>query len=89
MVVNGSGAKSTSEAIFEVKTFTACKSRYNFNNTAINHAADCRTKSVVSEYTSRFQNLDKHCAPDVVGDVTVELQDPLNLLRISSIVVKK
>ena len=33
------------------------------------HPADHRAKSVVSEYKSRFQNLDKHCAPDViVGD---------------------
>ena len=33
------------------------------------HPADHRAKSVVIEYKSRFQNLDKHCAPDViVGD---------------------
>eukprot|EP00956_Cyclotella_meneghiniana_P004034 scaffold4879_cov71-Cyclotella_meneghiniana.AAC.13 len=39
LIVNDSGAKSTAEAIFEVKTFTfsACKSRYNFHNTTINH----------------------------------------------------
>eukprot|EP00956_Cyclotella_meneghiniana_P007589 scaffold10223_cov61-Cyclotella_meneghiniana.AAC.2 len=46
--------------------FTACNSRYNFNNTTTN-PADRRAKDV-SEYKSRFQNLDKHYAPDVVGD---------------------
>eukprot|EP00956_Cyclotella_meneghiniana_P007801 scaffold10395_cov75-Cyclotella_meneghiniana.AAC.2 len=47
------GAKSTAEAIFEVKLFTACKSWYNFNNTTTN-PADCRAKM--------------HYTPDVVGD---------------------
>ncbi len=31
--VNDSGAKSAAEAFFEIKTFTACKSQYNHNNT--------------------------------------------------------
>ena len=35
-VVNLSGAKSTVIAFFEVKTFTACKSLCNFNNTTTN-----------------------------------------------------
>ena len=32
--VNDSGATSTAEVIFEVKTYTACTTRYNHNNTA-------------------------------------------------------
>jgi hypothetical protein len=31
--VNDSGATSAAEAFFKIKTFTACKSRYNHNNT--------------------------------------------------------
>eukprot|EP00956_Cyclotella_meneghiniana_P006906 scaffold9325_cov73-Cyclotella_meneghiniana.AAC.1 len=62
IVANDSGAKSTAEAFYEGRTFTACNSWYNFNNTTAN-LADHRTKSSVSEYKSRFQNLDKHQAP--------------------------
>eukprot|EP00956_Cyclotella_meneghiniana_P011950 scaffold16843_cov51-Cyclotella_meneghiniana.AAC.6 len=37
---------------------------------------DHRAKSVVSEYQSRFQNLDKHYAPDVVGDGNGRITGP-------------
>ena len=33
--VNDSGSKRDAEAFFEIKTFTACKSRYSHNNKRI------------------------------------------------------
>ena len=38
--INDSGATSSAEAIFEVKTYTACPSRYKHNNATTN---PCRT----------------------------------------------
>ena len=53
--VNDSGSTRDAEAFFEVKTFTACKSRYTNNNvrtTPINR----RAHMVVSEYSRKFKN---------------------------------
>eukprot|EP00956_Cyclotella_meneghiniana_P036301 scaffold123770_cov71-Cyclotella_meneghiniana.AAC.13 len=83
-VVNDSGAKSAAEAFsfFELRpslpaihSTTSTNSQYNFNNTETN-PGDHSDKSVVSEYKSRFQNLDNHYAPDVVGDGNGEITRP-------------
>ena len=55
------------EAIFEVKTFTACKSRYAHNNTRT-VPVDRRAKMVVSSYSRKFKTLDVKFAADIVGD---------------------
>ena len=65
--VNDSGAASTAEAFIEIKTFTACNSRYNHNNTRVN-PADRRGREVSTSYKRNFKKLDTVFAPDVVGD---------------------
>ena len=65
--VNDSGITSSAEAIFEVKTYTACPSRYNHNNDTI-RPADRRGREAVREYRRGFRKLDRQFAADVVGD---------------------
>ena len=65
--VNDSGATLSGDAIFEVKTFTACPTWYNHNNSRT-RPADRRATRVLSDYRRRLKILDKHFAPDVVGD---------------------
>ena len=50
---------------FEVKTYTACNSRYNHNHTA-RGPADRRARLVSQEYSRKFKKLDKEFAPEVV-----------------------
>ena len=65
--VNDSGAKRDAEAFFEIKTMTACKSRYGHNNNRMD-PVDRRAKLVVQSYSRKFKKLDKKFAADVVGD---------------------
>ena len=65
--VNDSGATASGEAIFEVKTYVACKTRYKHNNIST-RPADRRASEVLSEYRGKFRKLDKQFASDVVGD---------------------
>ena len=44
--VNDSGVISAAEAIFEVKTYTSCNTRYNFSNKT--HAADRRARIIAT-----------------------------------------
>ena len=67
--VNDSGSTRDAEAIFEVKAFTACKSRYAHNNTTT-APVDRQEKCVVSEYIEKFRNLDVAFAADMAGDGT-------------------
>ena len=65
--VNDSGLTRDAEAFFEVKTFTACKSRYGHNNkraTPVNQ----RAQGMVQSYNRKFKRLDNNFATDVVGD---------------------
>lgn len=64
--VNDSGATSTAEAIFEVKTYTACTTRYNHNNTTTK-PPDRRAREVTNEYSRKFKKLDTVFAEEVVG----------------------
>ena len=48
--VNDSGATSSAEAIFEVKTYTAFKSRYDKDNSTTS-LADRRAKEIEQEYS--------------------------------------
>jgi len=73
--INDSGATRSADAIFEVKTFTICKSRYNHNNTLVN-PANRRAKEVVQEYNSKFKRLDALFASDIVGDGTNSIVGP-------------
>ena len=65
--VNDSGAALSGDAIFEVKTYTACPTWYNHNNSRT-RPADRRATRVLGDYKRRLKILDKHFAPDVVGD---------------------
>ena len=65
--INDSGATMSAEAIFEIKTFTACNTRYDHNN-ATTAPADRRANEVTQEYRRKFKRLDEHFAADIVGD---------------------
>ena len=66
-MVNDSGATATAEAFFEMKTYTACKSRYQHNNTTRN-PADRRASEVVGGYASKFKKIDRLFAAEIVGE---------------------
>jgi len=66
-VVNDSGATRSADAIFEVKTYTFCPTRYNHNNQNMN-PADRRARDIVNDYKRRVRNLDVTFASAVVGD---------------------
>ena len=65
--VNDSGSRRDAEAFFEVKTFTACKTRYGQNNSKMT-PVNRRAKLVVQSYNRKFKRLDNNFATDVVGD---------------------
>ena len=56
--VNNSGAIRAGEAIFEMKTMTACRTRYAQNNDNI-LPANRRAKEVRKEYDRKFKKLDE------------------------------
>ena len=73
--VDDYGFNHAAEAIFEVKTFTACKSRYKHNNATL-APADRRAKLIGQEYANKFEKLDKTFASDVFGDGTTGVEGP-------------
>ena len=73
--VDDYGSNRAAEAIFEVKTFTACRTRYEHNN-AILAPAERRAKLIGQEYKNKFEKLDKTFASDVVGDGTTGVVGP-------------
>ena len=73
--INDSGASSTGEAIFEIKTYTACPSRYEHNNTTT-CPPDRRAKEVTHEYRRKFKKLDTKFASNVVGDGDSDIVGP-------------
>ena len=73
--INDSGAISAAEAFFEVKTYTACKSRYKHNNTNIK-PADRRAREITQSYKRKFKKLDTLFAADVVGDGDGDVTGP-------------
>ena len=69
--INDSKASTTDEAFFELKTMTACVSRYGHVNTDTT-AAERRAKAINVNYHKRFKKLDEVFAcSDVVGDGTI------------------
>ena len=78
--VNDSGSTRDAEAFFEVKTFTACKSRYANNNvktTPVNK----RAHMVVCEYSIKFKKLDMVSTPDIVGDGSSGITRPFEVAQ--------
>jgi hypothetical protein len=73
--INDSGSTSTAEAFFEVKTFTACKTRYKHNNATIK-PPDRRAREITLSYKRKFKKLDKLFAADIVGDGTGDVIGP-------------
>ena len=67
-VVNASRATRSADAIFEVKTYNFCPTRYNHNNQNINPAANQRAREIVNQYRCKIRNLDVMFAAAVVGD---------------------
>ena len=65
--INDRGSSRAAEAIFEVKTFTACKSRYA-HNTIKTAPVDRRVRMIVSSYSRKCKTLDVKFAADTVGD---------------------
>jgi hypothetical protein len=78
--VNDSGATSAAEAFFEIKTFMACKSRYNHNNTKLRPVNWC-THEVILSYDWKFRKLDCLFAADVGGDGTSEVVGPFEATK--------
>ena len=72
-----SGSRRVAEAIFEVKTLTACKSGYGHNNTKT-APLDRRARMIVSSYSSKFKTLDVKFAADVVGDGKWDIKSPFD-----------
>ena len=56
-VVNASGATRSVDAIFEVKTYNFCPTRYNHNNQNIN-PANLRAREIANQYRCKVRNLD-------------------------------
>ena len=73
--INDSGASTTDEAFFELKTMTACVSRYGHVNTDTT-AAERRAKAINVNYHKRFKKLDEVFASDVVVDGTTGITGP-------------
>ena len=74
--VNDSGSTRDAEAIFEVKTFTACKTRYVHPNNTTVKPVDQRSREVVNGYHRKFKKLDTAFASDVVGDGKNDIKGP-------------
>ena len=73
--IHNSGSNRVAEAIFEVNTFTACKSRYGYNNTKT-APVDRRARMIVSSYSKKFKTLDVNFSADVVGDGKGDIKGP-------------
>ena len=65
--VNNSGTMSAAEAIFKVKTITACKLRYQHSN-ATTAPVDKRACNVTKQYTRKLKKLDQQYAAELVGE---------------------
>ena len=67
------------EAIFEMKTYTACKIRHKHSNKT--HPADWRAKMIVQEYARKLRTLDWVFVMDVVGDGTNHTVGPFGIAQ--------
>ena len=73
--INDSGSSRVAEAIFRVKTFTACKSIYGHNNSNTVPVGR-RARMIASSYGKKFKTLDMKFAADVVGDGKGDIKGP-------------
>jgi len=74
--VNNGGITATAETFFEIKTYTACKTRYLHNNSDANKPPDRRAREVTSIYKSKCKKVDKEFAADIVGDGNGDIVGP-------------
>jgi hypothetical protein len=58
--------------LFEIKTFTACKSGYDNNNTTL-RLVDWHANEVILSYNRKFKKLDCLFTADVVGEGTSDI----------------
>ena len=65
--INDSGASSSGEAFFEVKSYYPGNTRYDHNHSELK-PADCRARDITSQYSRKFKMLDRKYAADVVGE---------------------
>ena len=65
--INDSGASSSGDAFFEVKSYQPNNTRLDHNNKETK-PADHRAKEVVNQYSNKFKRLDKQYAADIVGN---------------------
>ena len=56
---------STAQAIFEVKTISACKTRYRLARTK---AVESRATGIKSEYARHVARVDRAFAPEMTGE---------------------
>ena len=73
--VDDYGSNRTAEAFFEVKTFTAYRTRYDHKSTRL-PPGERRAKLIGQEYAGKFKTLDRMFASDVVGDGTNNVVGP-------------
>ena len=71
---------SAAEAFFKVVPFTACKSRYDHNNTNL-RPVDGHAHEVILSYDQKFKKLDSLFAANVVGDGTSEVVGPFEAAK--------
>lgn len=76
------------EIFCEIKTMQPNKTNYGYNNNSTNKPANRRADKVLSRYRNKFKKLDKEYAPDVVGDGSSNILDPLKRHRVNSLVDK-
>ena len=65
--INDSGASSSGDAFFEVKSYQPNNIRLDHNNKETK-PADRRANEVVNQYSNKFKRLDKQYAADIVGN---------------------
>ena len=64
----------TAEEIFDMKTFTACNSRYK-HNSSNTKPIERRARMVTLEYNRKFKKLDQQLADEAVGDGNVGVRE--------------
>jgi hypothetical protein len=82
-IVNNSRASRSAEAIFEIKTFTICKTQINRDNRLVN-PEDCQAKEVVNKYNLKFKKPEILFALDIVGDGSNGIIGPFQTAQIQS-----
>ena len=77
--VNDSIAVTALEAIFKMKTYTACNTQYNHHNKK--HPADRCAKMFTEGYTRKSKKLEQVFTTDMVGNETQHILGPFERLQ--------